>query len=126
MRRVPRWWAGKGLAAKPQTSRPAADLSALHRPLGKTMPKQSRFRTVAASRREKSLGSKSPVSRKRDAITTRIAFRTPPCSSVTASMQPKGPARERRHRACQRGSKRSRGGRALVNCVSSICCKAMP
>ncbi|PPT49776.1 hypothetical protein XarjCFBP7652_07665 [Xanthomonas arboricola] len=69
---------------------------------------------------------KSSVSRKRDAITTRITFRTPPCSSVTASMQLRGPARERRHRACQRGSKRSRGGRALVNCVSSICCKAMP
>ncbi|QEX77953.1 hypothetical protein F6Y24_14050 [Xanthomonas arboricola pv. pruni] len=32
LRRVLRGWAGKDLAAKPQTSRPAADLSALHRP----------------------------------------------------------------------------------------------
>ncbi|PPU15395.1 hypothetical protein XacyCFBP1159_12680 [Xanthomonas arboricola pv. corylina] len=45
--------------------------------LGKTMPKQSRLRTVAASRREKSLGSKSPVSRRRDAITTHGTGRTP-------------------------------------------------
>ncbi|PPU40397.1 hypothetical protein XaplCFBP3123_11040 [Xanthomonas arboricola pv. populi] len=72
MRRVPRWWAGKGPAAKPQINRSATDPSALDN--------SARDRTHNSnqdSAQQRRLGAvkcqiKSSVSRVRGALTTCI------------------------------------------------------
>ncbi len=83
-RRVPRWWAGKGLAARPQISRFAPDLSAVSRTQGNT-PDAIETSNHAALRRDQLPKPKLSVSRAHGALAAcRTCHESVPAGSLAA------------------------------------------